>query len=40
MLSNAAMEKTHAEICSAVMELDLDKSVLLSGLTSKENAEK
>jgi hypothetical protein len=36
---NAAMLKTQAEICSVVMELDLDKSVLLSGLTSRENAE-
>jgi hypothetical protein len=40
ILSNAAMQKIHAESCSAVMELDLDKSVLLSGLTSKENAGK
>jgi hypothetical protein len=40
ILSNAAMQKIHAESCSAVMELDFDKSVLLSGLTSKENAGK
>jgi hypothetical protein len=33
------MQKTQAESCSDVMEVDVDKSVLLSGLTSKEKAE-
>jgi predicted RNA-binding protein with RPS1 domain len=40
IISNAVMQKTKAEICFAVMELDLDKSVSLSVLTSKENAGK
>jgi len=34
------LQKTQAESCSALIEVDVDKSVLLSGLTSKENAEK